>query len=148
MIGPFAVLLSAVATPVAQACGVCVEDKIAAVYDHAVVSKALAQKHCVAFFHLEGSLHAGEATRRALETISAASRGADKGSVRVSVESASLAVAFDPRRTPVMALQKDLERRLAAQNLSLMLMQVLERPSDVRPRIQAPPARLQPAGTT
>ncbi len=119
----------------AQACGVCVEDKMAAVYDHAVVTRALGQKHHVAFFHIDGSLTAGKSTKQALEKFVEASSAADKGSIRVSVESASLAVAFDPRRTPVAALQSDLERRFAAKKLSLMLMQVLERPADVNPSV-------------
>ena len=119
----------------AQACGVCVEDKMAAVYDHAVIGKALSQKHHVAFFHVDGPLMAGEATKRALEQAAGTSSAADKGSVRVSVESASLAVAFDPRRFPVATLQSDLERRLSAKKLSLMLMQVVERPSDVNPSV-------------
>ena len=140
LIGPFAVLLFAVATPAALACGVCVEDKMAAVYDHAVVTKALGQKHHVAFFHIDGALVVGEATKQLLLKITD-SAAVDRGSARASVESASLSVAFDPRRTPVTGLQKDLERRLAPMKLSLMLMQVLERPSDVRPRVQAPQAR-------
>ena len=119
----------------AQACGVCVEDKMAAVYDHAVIGKALGQKHHVAFFHVDGPLMAGEATKRALEQAAGTSSAADKGSVRVSVESASLAVAFDPQRFPVATLQSDLERRLSAKKLSLMLMQVVERPSDVNPSV-------------
>ena len=48
----------------ALACGYCVEDKIAAVYDHATVTHALAQKHQVAFFHVEGALAPGAARRR------------------------------------------------------------------------------------
>ena len=106
---------------------------MAAVYDHAAVTQALGRKHHVAFFHIDGSLPAGAETRQVLEKSIEGSKAADQGSVRISVESASLAVAFDPRRTPVVALQKDLERRLAAQHLSLMLMQVLERPGDVNP---------------
>jgi len=122
-------------TGAARACGVCVEDKMAAVYDHAVVTRALSQKHHVAFFHVEGTLVAGEATKRALERIAGSMASADKGGVRVSVESASLSVAFDPQRTAVAALQKEIERRLAAKKLSLMLMQVLERPADVNPSV-------------
>ena len=34
-----------------------------------------------------------------------------------------------------LALQKEIERRLAAKKLSLMLMQVLERPADVNPSV-------------
>lgn len=119
----------------AQACGVCVEDKMAAVYDHAVIGKALGQQHHVAFFHIEGDLAAGAATKKFLEAAALASPSTDKRSARVSVESASLAVAFDPQRTPVTALQRDLERRLAAKKISLILMQVLERPSDVNPSV-------------
>jgi len=128
-----AILLAAAGA--AQACGVCVEDKMAAVYDHAVIGKALGQKHHVAFFHVDGGLAAGEATRRLLENAAESSPSADKGSARVSVESASLAVAFDPQRTRVVALQMEIERRLKAKKLSLMLMQVLERPADINPSV-------------
>jgi hypothetical protein len=106
---------------------------MAAVYDHAVVTKALGQKHVVAFFHVDGPLVSGDATRQAVEKIVQSSAVVDKGSVRVSVESASIAVAFDPQRTPVAAMQKDLDRRLAPKKLSLMLLQVVERPADVNP---------------
>ena len=119
----------------AQACGYCVEDKMAAVYDHAVVARALGQKHHVAFFHIDGRLVPDGATKRALEAIADSSPGVDKGSARVSVESASLAVAFDPRRTPLAALQKDIERRFATKKLSLMLLQVMDRPADFSPSV-------------
>ena len=125
MIGLFAVLLFAAATPAALACGVCVEDKMAAVYDHAVIGKALGQKHHVAFFHVDGPLMAGEATKRALEQAAGTSSAADKGSVRVSVESASLAVAFDPQRFPVATLQGDLERRLSAKGIGVIGSQIV-----------------------
>jgi hypothetical protein len=120
----------------AQACGVCVEDKMAAVYDHAVVTQALGRQHHVAFFHVEGALGAGEATKKALQKAAESSAAVDRGGVRVSVESASLSVAFDPRRTPVMGLQKDLERRLAGKKYSLVLMQVIRQPSDIGPSVQ------------
>ena len=128
-----AVLLAA--SGAAQACGYCVEDKMAAAYDHAVVTRALGQKHNVAFFHIDGSLVPGEATKRALEALAESSTGVDRGSVRVSVGSASLSVAFDPRRTPLAVLQGELERRLAAKKLSLMLLQVMDRPADFSPTV-------------
>ena len=117
----------------ALACGYCVEDKMAAAYDHAVVTRALGQKHHVAYFHIEGALAPGNATKRALEALANAAAGVDKGSARASVESSSLAVAFDPRRAPVAALQIALERKLAAKNVSLMLLQVMDRPADFSP---------------
>jgi hypothetical protein len=111
----------------ALACGVCVEDKIAAVYDHAAMQKAFAAKRSVAFFHIDGKLVAGERTRRAIAGIARATPGVDAQSVRVSVELASLALAFDGRRTSLVKVQESLEGRLAAQGLSLLAMQVRER---------------------
>ena len=117
------------------ACGYCVEDKMAAVYDHATVTRALAQKHHVAFFHIEGELAPGPATKRTLEALANDLAGVDRGSARVSPESAVLSVAFDPQRTPAVALQATLERKLAARRNSLMLLQVMDRPADFSPSI-------------
>jgi hypothetical protein len=124
-------------TSAGLACGYCVEDKMASVYDHTVVTRALGQQHHVAFFHIDGALATGEPTKRALLSIAESSPGVDRGSVRVSVDSASLAVAFDPQRTPVASLQRELERRLAARKLSLMLLQVMDRPADFSPSAMA-----------
>jgi len=122
------------AAPLAQACGYCVEDKMASVYDHAVVAKALGQKHQVAFFHVDGALAAARAALlQAVESVPAA----DRQSVRISVESAALSVAFDPKRMPVAALQNEIERKLAARKLSLMLLQVMDRPADFSPSVSA-----------
>ncbi len=119
----------------ALACGYCVEDKMAAVYDHAVVTQALAQKHHVAFFHVEGTLPSGVETRRSLEKVANGAGGADSGTARVSPESAALSIAFDPRRTNVVSLQAALERKLAARKNSLMLLQVMDRPADFSPSV-------------
>ena len=125
------------AAPLAGACGYCVEDKMAAVYDHAVVTQALGQQHHIAFFHVDGKLAAGPAAKRTLLQIAESAPGADKGSARASLESSSLSVAFDPKRTSIAALQKDLERRLVANRLSLMLLQVMDRPADFSPSAMA-----------
>ena len=109
----------------ALACGYCVEDKMAAVYDHAAVSGAIARNHQVAFFHIEGELAPGLATKRALEELANAATGVDRGSARVSPESAALSVTFDPRRVPVVVLQTALERKLAPRKNSLTLLKVL-----------------------
>ncbi len=126
-----AALLACVST--SFACGYCVEDKMASVYDHAVVTRALGQQHHIAFFHVDGRLAMGDAGKRALIQVVESAPGADRGSARVSVESASLSVAFDPKRTPVVALQKDIERKLAGKGLTLMLLQVMDRPADFSP---------------
>ncbi len=108
---------------------------MAAAYDHAVVTRALDRKHHVAFFHIEGKLVPGGTTKRALEALAESAAGADKGSARVSLESAALAVASDPQRTPVAALRIALERKLAAKKISLMLLQVMDRPAEFSPSV-------------
>ena len=49
----------------------------------------------------------------------------------MSVESASLAVAFDPRRTAFIDVQKGLETKLAARKLSLLPLRVMDRPAQM-----------------
>lgn len=125
-------LLLAFEAPAVMACGHCIEDKIAAVYDHAAVTRAVGSGHQIAFFHIDGALAPGSPTRRGLEAIAESVEGVDRGSVRVSLESASLAVAFDPRRWSLGAVQKALEKKLAAKKLSLMLMRVMDSPGEFK----------------
>ena len=132
LIQSFAVLLFAVAGPAALACGVCVEDKIAAVYDHAVVAQALDQKHHVAFFHIDGPLAPGDATRRWLEAAVASTAGVDKGSTRVAADTLTISLAFNPRHTSLGALQNALDKKLAAKNLSLMPLRVIDGPAQLK----------------
>ena len=103
-----AVLLAA--SSAALACGYCVEDKIAAAYDHAVVVQALGRKHHVAFFHIDGSLAPGDGTKHALEMLVDATAGVDRGSARVSIETATLSFAFDPERAPLGLVHRGIER--------------------------------------
>jgi hypothetical protein len=117
---------------VALACGYCVEDKIASTYDHAVVTRALARKHHVVFFHVDGPLAQGENTKRWLEGAVAAAAGVDEGSVRVSVETLTISLAFDPARTSLAKVQNALERKLAAKKLALMPLRVMDRPADLK----------------
>ena len=125
-------LLLALQTPAAMGCGHCVEDKIAAVYDHALITRTLSTSHQVVFFHIEGARAPGRATRRGLEAIAESVEGVDRGSVRVSLESASLAVAFDPRRASLAAVHKALEKKLAGKKLSLVILRVMDSPAELK----------------
>jgi len=116
----------------AYACGYCIEDKIAAVYDHAVVTRATAQKHQVVFFALEGEIPTGEKPRRTLEAVVESIAGVDKGSARVSVEGASLSAAFDPQRTPLASMERSLSRKFAPRGLSVAILRVMEQPGDLK----------------
>ena len=122
-----ALLALLLASSQAWACGVCVEDKIAAVYDHAAVHQALAAKRTVVFFHIDGKLVTDERTKRSIANMARTTPGVDAASVRVSCELASMALAFDGRRTNLVKVQESLEKRLSAQGLSLLAMQVRDR---------------------
>ena len=64
----------------ALACGVCIEDKVAVTYDHAVVRAATKAHRQVVFVALDGA----EATRVGSRIVAAAARvkGVDRASVR------------------------------------------------------------------
>jgi hypothetical protein len=89
----------------ALACGVCIEDRVAATYDHAVVTKAAADHRVMVFAAVDGQ---GPATALAASARRAASQlvGVDRGSVRAAAEpAAAVSFALDPRaQTPEAAL--------------------------------------------
>ncbi len=114
----------------AAACGVCVEDRMAAVYDHAVESAALARGHAVAYLAItgvRGARAAPEAARRVARALRGCP-GVDPGSARVSGEAAAAALAFDPARTSLAALLARLDRRLAPWSLVLDTLRVRRPP--------------------
>lgn len=103
----------------ALACGYCVEDKIAAVYDYAALAQAKARKHTTVYFAIDGAIRDSASS---LKTMVERTQGVEKGSARVSVEAGALAVTFDPRRTALPALQSGLEKTLKAHGLELLLL--------------------------
>lgn len=107
----------------ALACGHCVEDRIAAVYDHALVQRTHAGRHQIAWFAWDGPLARDEASRRRILAVVEAVPGVDKGGVRVSVEPGAIAVAFDPRRSSGAAVAAALGAWLRALNLTIVPLQ-------------------------
>lgn len=103
----------------ALACGYCVEDKIAAVYDHAALTQAHAKKQTVVYFAIDGAIRDSASS---LKSTLERTKGVEKGSARVSVEARALAVTFDPRRTPLPKLQSGLEKALKSRGLELLLL--------------------------
>jgi len=124
-------LLLGAASP-ALACGYCVEDKIASAYDHALVAQSVGMGHHVVFYHLDGPLKASDATKRALLSAAESVPGVDKGSVRVSLDTLTIAFAFDPKRTSLAAAQSALDRKLAARKVLLFPMRVIERAGELK----------------
>jgi hypothetical protein len=94
----------ALAAQLAHACGVCIDDKVAAAYDHAVVTGAAGRGHVVVFAEVHGPRAASDrmgAARAAARRVP----GIAAESVRTSQELAALSFALDPRvRSPQAAL--------------------------------------------
>jgi hypothetical protein len=107
----------------AGACGFCIEDRVATVYDQAIVTDALARSRVVAFFSLEGEPRADAATQRAvLAALEAA--GGVRGTGRVDLASGACSIAFDPARTRLAALVAAADRKLAARHIVLKALRV------------------------
>ena len=105
----FTTLLAA--TPVAaMACGVCVEDKVAATYDHALVQRAL-EKHRVVVF-AEPHTAVDAVRLQAIAKAAARTPGVERATVRTSAAPQSVSFVLDPKRADagktVAALRLDL----------------------------------------
>ena len=99
----------AFASAAALACGACVEDKVAATYDHAVMTRALASGDLVVFCEVDGrfdSPRLAQAMRRV--------HGVRRESVRVSAEPAALSFAVDPKLQSAQAAVSAAQRTLPA----------------------------------
>lgn len=109
-------LLLAIGCAGAFACGVCVEDKMAATYDDAVVQKAAGKKHLVVFCDVTGHASA--------EQLMAATRGVpgiDPDSVRASAQPAALSFSVDPaKQTPEGAVSLVAQRAGAGAGVELL----------------------------
>jgi hypothetical protein len=116
-----AAALAALASSGALACGVCVEDRIAATYDHAVVTQAAAQHHVVVFAAVEGTGVPSEASRM-LKEVAAKLEGVDGASVRAAESPRALSFALDPRSATPEAALAAIQRapRLAGVRLTLI----------------------------
>jgi hypothetical protein len=108
------------------ACGYCVEDRVAAVYDHAVVVRALERRHEVAFLAIDGTLPAAGDLRRSLESAISTAPGVDRGTARLSLDAAALSFAYDARKPGLGAVMRAIEKKLAAKGLSLSLLRVID----------------------
>ena len=117
-----AVLALGMAAGSAAACGICIEDRVAAVYDQPTVERAIHRRQAIAFFSLNGSVEATPETRRAV--VAALDRAGIKGTVHVSLESATASVAYDPRRTTLASLTAAGDRALASRALKLEALRI------------------------
>ncbi len=116
-------LLLALGSAASFACGHCVEDRIAAVYDHALLQRSLASNHPVLFFAWDGPVTRNDASRQKIMALTSAVAGVDKDSIRVSMEPASLALAFDPQQSNGQAIETALQKKLGSLTISVVRLQ-------------------------
>jgi hypothetical protein len=107
----------------ALACGYCVEDKIAATYDHAVIVRAADRRHEVVFLSLEGAL--ARTQERAVARAVESTAGVDPGTVRVSLENGAVSFAFDPSRGSLDSIVGGVRSKLAAKGAGVSVLRVL-----------------------
>ncbi|MBG9387044.1 hypothetical protein [Caenimonas aquaedulcis] len=120
--GVIAVAIVAMANA-AAACGYCVEDRIAAVYDHALTLRAAGGKLQIAYFAWDGPVARSSEMRAKIVSAVQGTGGVDGPSVRVSMEPAAIAVAFDPARVKREQLDASMRRRLSALKIDLTSLQ-------------------------
>ncbi len=121
----FAALVLVAPVASAMACGYCVEDRVAAAYDHSVVVSSLDRRHEVAFFAIEGPIAASPGVRREIQSALESTGGIDRGTARVSRNGTSLSFAYDPGRERLGPIMRTLEKRLAPRGLSISILRVV-----------------------
>jgi hypothetical protein len=83
------------------ACGVCIEDKVAATYDHAVVKRATANRQQVVFVAIEGPVVANALRNLVLRTKVA---GVVPGTLRTSTEPPAFSFVLEDKAEPANAV--------------------------------------------
>jgi hypothetical protein len=91
-----------IASGAALACGACVEDKVAATYDHAVISQAKAKHQQVLFVALDAPDPVSAARRIAAAT--AKVRGVEAKTLRTSASPAAFSIAVARSEAPERAV--------------------------------------------
>jgi len=118
-------LLAAFAAGEAGACGVCTDDKVAASYDHAVLTHARERGQVVVFAEPGGVADPAAAMKR-VAAAAAHVRGIDPASVRSSAAPASIGFALDTKvARPEQAL-KTLASAAKVPGLQLATLRVLQ----------------------
>ena len=112
--------------PVAFACGYCIEDKIAATYDHQVITKAVSMGHAVAYAEIVGMPGLSTAAEKEIAGIVEKVPGVDLGAVRISLETPALSFAYDPRHFTSYSLLLQINRNLAPQRVRVSLIRIIQ----------------------
>jgi uncharacterized protein (DUF2236 family) len=109
----------------APACEICVEDHIAATYDHGVIARAEASGQNVLFVAVRGKDVAAPRSEAAIRGALAAVAGVDRASVRYSVFPAAASFAWNPKRISSADVLRAVNGGLDGSGLSLVPLKVI-----------------------
>jgi hypothetical protein len=98
-----AMTMAAGAPTAGFACGACVEDKVAATYDHTVIKTAIAKHQQVVFVSIDGPVPPAEMGKRITAAASKV-RGVQAGTLRTSIAPLAFSFALDAAQRPEVAL--------------------------------------------
>ena len=119
-----AFLAAALLAPAAAlACGACIEDKVAATYDHAIVTNATRHGKAVVFAEPRGPSDPAIFVK-AITASAKHARGVDPGTVRTSTQPPTVSFALASGVAPEAALAA-IERSAAQPGLHLVLVKVV-----------------------
>jgi hypothetical protein len=118
-------LAAALLAPAAAfSCGACVEDKVAATYDHAVVTQAMQNGKVVVFAEPRSSTDPAK-VERALRSAASHAAGVDSSSVRASQSPAALSFVLDPRGHDPEKTLASIRGAAKVADLQLVLLKVM-----------------------
>ena len=121
---------TAMSSAVVLACGVCIDDKVAATYDHAVVTRAVARHQLMVFGEIAGAVDMKVATSR-IARAAPEVPGIDRRSVRTSLAPAAFSFALDPAARAPDAAVAELQKRLHVPGATLVVLRVMS--GDAKP---------------
>jgi len=109
----------------APACEVCVEDHVAATYDHAVVAGAEAAGRKVLFVAVRGKDAAAPASEATIRKALAAVPGVDRASIRFSAFPSAASFAWNPKRYDSGEVLRTANGGLGGSGLILVALKVI-----------------------
>ena len=112
------------AASLAHGCGVCVEDKMAATYDHEVFTRAMNRGHQVVFADLSSRQLTRTEWHLFAWTVQSV-RGVMKGSVRTSNSPMALSFEIDPKATAAADAIREINRRMGKRPIRVSLIRTL-----------------------
>ena len=106
----------------ALACGYCLQDRIASVYDHVLVTQTRQLNQKMLYLIWDGPADHDEKTRRTLIGITSRIKGITKGSVRVSLEPPTIGLAYQPLSISSEQIETVLLQKLRAKKIVVSVL--------------------------